>query len=71
MGDADKLMDVESGNKEAHEEELPSDDDEGGKVGFKLTIKWHDFFYFIIWKQFSEIFLCYYLDDKFCNKRNA
>ena len=45
MGDADKLMDVESGNKEAHEEELPSDDDEGGKVGFKLTIKRHDFFY--------------------------
>ena len=32
MGDSDKLMDVESGQKEAYEEELPSDDDEGGKV---------------------------------------
>lgn len=32
MGDSDKLMDVESGQKEAHEEELPSDDEEGGKV---------------------------------------
>ena len=34
MGDSDKLMDVESGQKEAYEEELPSDDDEGGKVIF-------------------------------------
>ena len=32
MGDSDKLMDVESGQKEACEEELPSDDEEGGKV---------------------------------------
>ena len=32
MGDSDKLMDVESGQKEAYEEELPSDDEEGGKV---------------------------------------
>jgi len=32
MGDSDKLMDVESGQKEACEEELPSDDDEGGKM---------------------------------------
>ena len=36
MGDSDKLMDVESGQKEAYEEELPSDDDEGGKVIFIL-----------------------------------
>ena len=35
MGDSDKLMDVESGQKEACEEELPSDDDEGGKVNLK------------------------------------
>ena len=35
MGDSDKLMDVESGQKEACEEELPSDDDEGGKVNPK------------------------------------
>ena len=32
MGDSDKLMDVESGQKDAFEEELPSDDEEGGKV---------------------------------------
>jgi nucleosome assembly protein 1-like 1 len=32
MGDSDKLMDVESGQKEACEEELPSDDEEGGKM---------------------------------------
>ena len=35
MGDSDKLMDVESGQKEACEEELPSDDEEGGKVNLK------------------------------------
>ena len=35
MGDSDKLMDVESGQKEACEEELPSDDEEGGKVSLK------------------------------------
>ena len=38
MGDSDKLMDVESGQKEAYEEELPSDDDEGGKVVFILFL---------------------------------
>ena len=33
MGDSEKLMDVESGQKEPHEEDLPSDDnEEGGKV---------------------------------------
>ena len=33
MGDSEKLMDVESGQKEAHDADLPSDDDEeGGKV---------------------------------------
>jgi len=37
MGDSDKLMDVESGQKEAYEEELPSDDDEGGKVTNAVT----------------------------------
>ena len=40
MGDSDKLMDVESGQKEAYEEELPSDDEEGGKVcliSFSIT----------------------------------
>ena len=39
MGDSDKLMDVESGQKEAYEEELPSDDEEGGKV----TSDWYLF----------------------------
>ena len=37
MGDSDKLMDVESGQKEACEEELPSDDEEGGKVKLKSS----------------------------------
>ena len=49
MGDSDKLMDVESGQKEAYEEELPSDDDEGGKVIFipflvlRLILGYHCF----------------------------
>ena len=39
MGDSDKLMDVESGPKETHGEDLPSDDnDEGGKVCWVLGL---------------------------------
>ena len=39
MGDSDKLMDVESGPKEAHGEDLPSDDnEEGGKVCWALGL---------------------------------
>ena len=48
MGDSDKLMDVESGQKEACEEELPSDDEEGGKVNLKSNYSSYIMYHYIV-----------------------